>query len=156
MRMPYIGGRGPDYTTKLNLMYNWSGEWRVGGVAGDDSSTSRRQGWGGWETLRRGWLGTVDGRSLTRAMSVEDCAPRRKWGGWRGSRTSTQGSQKGHPPVRYLGESHQKGHIDINTRNNPDASSVCKFAEEGRHPSQNEGWPLEARGNRSPPRSESL
>lgn len=34
MRMPYIGGRGPDYTTKLNLMYNWRGAFRGGGVAG--------------------------------------------------------------------------------------------------------------------------
>ena len=34
MRMPYIGGRGPDYTTKLNLMYNWQADGKLEGSRG--------------------------------------------------------------------------------------------------------------------------
>lgn len=58
--------------------------------------------------------------------SGEQCRPRktrpgRNSRGWRGSRTSTQGSQKGHrhPCISDGVNGHQRGHIDINTRNNP-------------------------------------
>ena len=65
MRMPYIGGRGPDYTTKLNLMYNWRGAFRGGGVAGEDSWTGRERGGEGRRRPRRG-----RGTTLTQVSNV--------------------------------------------------------------------------------------
>ena len=50
MRMPYIGGRGPDYTTKLNLMYNWRGAFRGGGVVAGDLWAGRERGGDARET----------------------------------------------------------------------------------------------------------
>lgn len=65
MRMPYIGGRGPDYTTKLNLMYNLSDECRVGGVVAGDLWTGRERGGEGRRRPRRG-----RGTTLTHESNV--------------------------------------------------------------------------------------
>ena len=65
MRMPYIGGRGPDYTTKLNLMYNLSYECRVGGVAAGDLWAGRERGGEGRRRPRRG-----RGTTLTQVSNV--------------------------------------------------------------------------------------
>lgn len=74
--MPYIGGRHPDYTTKLNLMYNLRDAFSAGEVPGGEVTADQNVGWGGWNALRRGWLGTVGEHSLTRAMSAENDAVR--------------------------------------------------------------------------------
>ena len=73
------------------------------------------------ETLERRETGSRDD-----THSGEQCWPRktrpgRNSRGWRGSRTSTQGSQKGHrhPCISDGVNGHQRGHVDINTRNNP-------------------------------------
>ena len=68
MRMPYIGGRGPDYTTKLNLMYNWQADGKLEGSRDDAHS--------GGECRPR----------KTR--------PGRNSRGWRGSRTSTGADER--------------------------------------------------------------
>ena len=81
MRMPYIGGRGPDYTTKLNLMYNLRDSFRVGGVAGEDSWTGRERGGEGRRRPRRG-----RGTTLTQVSNV---------GGERHGQVETRGAGEG-------------------------------------------------------------
>ena len=152
MRMPYIGGRGPDYTTKLNLMYNLSDECRVGGVAAGDLWAGRERGGEGRRRPRRG-----RGTTLTQVTVVG-----RKRHGQVETREAGEGlgralrcSQKGHRhPCQMDGES--SGHIDINTRNNPRTPESAKPPRKVATPLKRKGRLLEARGNRSPPRSESL
>lgn len=121
------------YKTKSNVqlvrrMRSWRGR---GGRPLDGSRARRRRRDGvGWGRRSMHSFGCWCWPRKTRV--------RRNSRGWRGSRTSTQGSQKGHrhPPRGRQSRGHQKGpNIDKHT-NNPDASSVCQFAEEGHPPRQ--------------------
>ena len=63
--MPYIGGRGPDYTTKLNLMYNLRGAVAVEGSRGETPGPVESEAGDGRRRPRRG-----RGTTLTRVSSV--------------------------------------------------------------------------------------
>lgn len=118
MRMPYIGGRGPDYTTKLNLMYNWSGEEKLEGSRGKTSGPVEREAGEGRRRPRRGRGWGPHPR--------EQCRPRRTRSG-RNSRGWSRdgGSQKGHPPG-CSGESRQRGHVDTHNNQTLPAPAICR------------------------------
>ena len=151
MRMPYIGGRGPDYTTKLNLMYNLRGAVAVEGSRGKTSGPVESEAGEGRRRPRRGrgWG----------PHSGEQCRPRKTRSG-RNSRgwSRGRGSQKGHrhPPADAQGRVVRRVQTPTSTRNNPDASSACNLPRKVTPRDKSRGRLLEARGDRSPPRSESL
>lgn len=98
------------------------------------------------ETLERRETGSRDD-----AHSGEQCWPRktrpgRNSRGWRGSRTSTQGSQKGHrhPCISDGVNGHQRGHIDINTLTIQTLPASANLPRKVATPSQNEAghWRL--------------
>lgn len=154
MRMPYIGGRGPDYTTKLNLMYNWRGAFRGGGVAGDDSWTGRERG-GDAETGLAG-----DGAACTHSgagagRERHECVETREAGEGLG-RALRATERSSTSPAWETVERSSEGSKHRQAHQQSTHSRKCQPPRKVTPRDKSRGRLLEARGNRSPPRSESL
>lgn len=155
MRMPYIGGRGPDYTTKLNLMYNWRGAFRGGGVAGDDSWTGRERG-GDAETGLAG-----DGAACTHSgagagRERHECVETREAGEGLGRALRAVRKVIDIPRVGDSREVIRRVQTPTSTPTIQTLPASANLPRKVTPRDKSRGRLLEARGNRSPPRSESL
>ena len=153
MRMPYIGGRGPDYTTKLNLMYNWRGAFRGGGVVAGDSWTGRERGGEGRRRPRRGrgtTLTQVSNVGRERHGQVETSLGGDTAGG------GLKGDRKVIPLSDTQGRVIRRVQTSTSTPTIQTLPASANLPRKVATPLKRKGRLLEARGNRSPPRSESL
>lgn len=139
------------YKTKSNVQLAWRfSRWRGRGGRLLDGSRARR---GRAETPETG--------SRDDAHSGEQCRPRKTRSGrnltrWRRRRRRSEGRQKGHPPADTQGRvirrvTSTSTHVTIQT-----LPASANLPRKVAPPLKRKGRLLEARGNRSPPRSESL